>query len=176
MEETEKHPALFWNFSLLVYADADVARTCLDLQDAWGADVNVVLFVLWHGCAGHRLDRDCVHSVDEAVRIWRERVVRPLRSIRKELKTQTYPGTGADTEKLRNRIKADELEAERIQQLMLESIYPLGGICSAREKATVATLVANLVAYLQIIEAEVPAAKLEGFCDRVLRRVSAAAA
>ena len=34
----------FWNYSLALYARAEVAKTCLALQDRLGLDVNLLLF------------------------------------------------------------------------------------------------------------------------------------
>ena len=45
----------FWAFSLKVYAEQAVADICLDLQDQFGADVNVVLFMLWSAARRRRL-------------------------------------------------------------------------------------------------------------------------
>ena len=37
----------FWGFSLRIYARQDVPQACLALQDEGGADVNLVLFLLY---------------------------------------------------------------------------------------------------------------------------------
>lgn len=99
----------FWRFSLRFYSQPGVPAACLDLQDRAGWDVNLLLFALWAGsdCAASlslvELDR-----IDGEIAHWRAEVVRPLRQIRRRVK-------GEDSA-LYDRLKADELKAEHIQQ------------------------------------------------------------
>ena len=79
------HP--FWDFSLATYGKEGVADACIALQEAHGADVNVLLFCAWAGCHGVRLDRAQIEAACGAVRGWHEEVVRPLRSVRRRLKS-----------------------------------------------------------------------------------------
>ena len=39
----------FWSFSLTVYGRPGVEAACLELQDRFGADVNLALYCLWIG-------------------------------------------------------------------------------------------------------------------------------
>ena len=45
----------FWDFSLAFYAMPGVADACLQLQDGCGADVNVLLFLLYRARDGYML-------------------------------------------------------------------------------------------------------------------------
>ena len=120
----------FWDFSLAIYARPGAAAACLQCQDEAEADVNLVLFLLWRAAAGYRLAENEIASLDEQVAPWRERIVKPLRAIRRELKFSNLDKSGA----FRERIKAAELEAERIEQEALscavarearpERVYP----------------------------------------------------
>ena len=112
----------FWEFSLRFYALPGVAPACLDLQDKGGADVNVVLFLLYLASRGRRIGRDEVARIDGMVAAWREQVVRPLRTARRHLKSVTAPFAGEDAANLRNEIKRNELAAEKIQQHAIEAI------------------------------------------------------
>ncbi len=42
-----------WRFALDLYARAGVAPACLTLQDDAGADVTLVLYLLWCAMTGH---------------------------------------------------------------------------------------------------------------------------
>jgi hypothetical protein len=53
------------------------------------------------------------------VQPWRDGVIRPLRAARRFLKTTTWKTPEADS--LRKRVQQQELEAERLQQLFLET-------------------------------------------------------
>lgn len=107
----------FWDYSLAVYGRPGFAEASLALQDRLGADVNMLLFCCWHAAVGRgALAREDVTRLIASVRRWRETVIEPLRAMRRALKPHPRP----DARVLRDRIKACELEAERIEQSMLE--------------------------------------------------------
>lgn len=111
-----------WSWSLRVYGRPGVAAACLEAQDRHGADVNLLLWAAWTGAEhGHLLTAGEVAAAREAVVGWHREVVVPLREVRRRLKTGPVPAPDADTEALRTRIKATELEAERIEQAVLAS-------------------------------------------------------
>jgi uncharacterized protein (TIGR02444 family) len=103
----------FWQFSLRVYEDSQVAETCLMLQDTLGVDVNLLLYCAWRGYCGELMSSGRLQEAEEGVQQWRDRVVEPLRSLRREL--QGLRGV----ESVREQVKAAELEAERVQQELL---------------------------------------------------------
>jgi hypothetical protein len=56
------------------------------------------------------------------VAAWRDEIVRPLRAIRRRLKSGPSPAPSAATDEVRTRLKAAELESERIELLQLEAL------------------------------------------------------
>jgi len=104
----------FWQFSLSVYSQDEVANECLSLQEALGLDVNILLFCAWLGARGVVLRRELIEAVSQMAAPWHDNIVGPLRRIRQHLKTQ-----GDAFASLRARIKALELEAEQVEQAML---------------------------------------------------------
>ncbi|GGL79416.1 TIGR02444 family protein [Wenxinia marina] len=112
----------FWDFSLTFYGDDAVQAACLAAQDELGADVNVLLYLLWRAGRGEALDAAGVAAVDAAVAPWRRTVVAPLRDVRRVLKgAELLPDREAQ-ESLRNRIKKVELDSERAEQELLERL------------------------------------------------------
>jgi uncharacterized protein (TIGR02444 family) len=112
----------FWDFSLRLYGAPDVAPACLKLQDMYGADVNVILLLLWVASDGRVLGKDELALIDQYIRVWREEVIRPVRNVRRVLKDRRWPLEG-EQEKLRDRIKEIELESERLaQKLLLQAL------------------------------------------------------
>ena len=105
----------FWQFSLSIYGQVDVAEECLALQQAIGIDVNVLLFCAWLGARGIVLSREDVAAAAATIEAWSENVVRPLRGVRQRMK-DLYRNEYAD---LRERVKALELEAEQVEQAIL---------------------------------------------------------
>nr|WP_196242268.1 TIGR02444 family protein [Azospirillum oleiclasticum] len=103
---------------MAVYRREGVPALCLDLQDRRGADVNILLVAAWAGAAcGVRLAAADLARLDAAVAPWRDEVVRPLRAVRRRVK--------GEDEGLYARLKATELEAERIQQDRLHALSRL---------------------------------------------------
>src|SRR5258708_37248323 len=76
----------FWGFSLGFYRQQGVAEACIELQEAAGADVNLLLFLLWHGAQQRRLSDAEVEWLEQRIAPWRDRAVVPLRAIRRALK------------------------------------------------------------------------------------------
>jgi uncharacterized protein (TIGR02444 family) len=116
--EAKKQPSPFWRFSLRIYPT--VADTCLELQDRFGVDVNVLLFLLFTAHNGRKVDGAEVRAIISAVASWNCSVVVPLRSVRRFLRSapEIIEKDGAST--LRQHVKQVELEAERLQQ---EGLY-----------------------------------------------------
>lgn len=137
----------FWRFSLDFYAGPGVADACIQLQDACGADVNVLLFVLFLARAGRLLYDDDIARIEALSVQWRDQVVQPLRQTRRYLRTPPATFDPAATAELRTGLKRIELEAERLQQLSLERNLPAScigiehpdiGSCASRNLAVYA--------------------------------------
>jgi uncharacterized protein (TIGR02444 family) len=114
----------FWNFSLTLYALPGVAEACLRLQDVAGKDVNLALYCLYAGMVlGRRIDGNELSLLGRSIEPWNEAAVRPLREVRRRLKSfDADPESAA----LRRRIQALELEAERLAQSRLCAALPDG--------------------------------------------------
>ena len=114
----------FWNFSIAVYSASAVQDECLNLQDQFGLDVNLVLLCAFLGAVhGVALTADDVSSARQQVRSWHDDIVRTLRAARRSLKTidlGRYQKVANAATNLRTHIKAAELDAERIEQTILE--------------------------------------------------------
>jgi uncharacterized protein (TIGR02444 family) len=111
-----------WTFALDLHAKPGVGEACLGLQDRHGCDVNILLFAAWMGAIRrHTLSSAELVEAADAVRDWHAEIVRPLRSVRRRLKSGPPPAPDAATEALRTRLKAIEIDAERIELAALES-------------------------------------------------------
>lgn len=106
-------------YSIALYGREMVEESCLRLQDEYGLDVNAVLFCYWFGTRHGVIGEDLWIRIDETSSQWQDRLIRPLREARRWLKS---PGFKPDQEKreLRERIKADEIAAELLQQRMMQ--------------------------------------------------------
>ena len=105
----------FWRFSTRVYRVDRVADSCLALQDRFGVDVNMMLFCCWAGATLGRLPVSTLRAAVAFSAEWSANVVRPLRGVRRWMKSEMGESP------LRDAIKRDELQAERVQQETLQA-------------------------------------------------------
>jgi uncharacterized protein (TIGR02444 family) len=112
----------FWQFSVKFYAVPGVAEACIALQDQATVDVNILFYLLWNASQGRAFNAADVTEIERAIGPWREIAVAPIRNVRRALKSPPAVMEPAAAEGLRTRIKAVELEAERLQQ---EALYGL---------------------------------------------------
>jgi len=113
-----------WPFAVRVYARPGVQPLLIELQDAHGQCVSLLLWALWL-CAGKRVFEPA--RLAEAVRwarTWSAAVVDPLRQMRRNLKRPLAGEPDAERQGLRRQVADLELEAERILLGMLETASP----------------------------------------------------
>jgi len=139
----------FWRFSIRFYRRPGVADACIALQDGCGVDVNILLFFLWLALARRCVPSAAATAVCEKVTPWQEDVVAPLRTLRRRLRDGSSLVERGAAELFRTRIKAIELESERLQQ---ESMFVLAAGLATENASTVeAAARANVAAYEQAL-------------------------
>lgn len=146
----------FWRFSIGLYAQPGVAPRCLELQDRFGVDVNVLLFCLHAGASGRALQPADIAALEQAVGAWREQVVAPLRGVRRWLKSPPAPFDDPHTAGLREGLKRIELESERLQQMAMARVLSLAGSGDAPTAEPEAASTNNLARYLATLMPTLP--------------------
>jgi len=111
----------FWDYSLATYSLDGVASTCLALQDTIGLDVNLLLYAAWLARMDQRLSGEHLASLEAEIVDWRERVIKPLRALCRQL--QDYSRASG----VREEIKALELRAEKQQQDQMFAFFQKTG-------------------------------------------------
>jgi uncharacterized protein (TIGR02444 family) len=122
LEAKTQRDSPFWRFSVSFYSIPQVAAACLDLQDKAGADVNIVMFLLWNATQNRTFSAAAVADLERRIGGWRDSVVIPLRTVRRALKAPPAAIDAGAAEKYRTKIKGAELEAEKLQQDALYSL------------------------------------------------------
>jgi uncharacterized protein (TIGR02444 family) len=133
------------------------------LQDRFGVDVNVLLFLLFAADNGRRVDPSEVRAIISAVAGWNREVVVPLRSVRRFLRSPPDMIEPAAAESLRQHVKQVELEAEQLQQEGLYRNHRLEDL-GAPETSRKAAARSNVAAY----EAELGTAFDPGLVEALL--------
>lgn len=142
----------FWNFSLRFYATLGVADICLDLQDRFGFDVNILLYLLWQAQRRRRLAKAEVEQLAALCQDWQLQVVRPLRNARRFLKDPGPIWSSPEVASFRQRLKEQELVAERLQQDAMQAAFSNAG----QTDDCIAAAKANCEAYAQILKVDFP--------------------
>jgi uncharacterized protein (TIGR02444 family) len=135
----------FWRFSLRFYQQPRVADACIALQEEAGVDVNLLLFLVWQATLKRALSPLEVGELEGRIGAWREATVIPLRSVRRALKSPPALVESAAAEAFRTRIKAVELEAERLQQEAMQALA--ASLRTAPAETVEAAARASLAAY-----------------------------
>lgn len=110
-----------WNFSLSHYGQPQVAAACLQLQDNYGVNINILLWSLWLESQGKWLSETRLAAALTAAAPWDVNYVQPLRQLRRRIK-QEFAADLAQVARLRDQLKHAELLAEQQEQLSLEAL------------------------------------------------------
>ncbi|NWC93409.1 MULTISPECIES: TIGR02444 family protein [unclassified Pseudomonas] len=108
-----------WSFALSTYARPGAEDACLRLQ-AQGADVCMVLCGLWLERRGVAPEPTRLQALRQIAGPWQADVVAPLRHVRTQWRAMAQHD--AELGALRERVKALELEAERLLLSRLEGV------------------------------------------------------
>ena len=149
-----------WTYSLRVYGHDDVAASCLWLQDNHDVNVNLLLYGCWLGERGLELDLDTLAAARRAVEPWTKEVVEHLRHARRWIKAQLATAkaeTDGDYAALRERIKAAELEAERLEQRVLEMLPTTACVSGIHVDDPVRVIANNAARYLHALGVRIDA-------------------
>jgi uncharacterized protein (TIGR02444 family) len=143
-------PNEFWDFATRLYARGDTKRACLELQDRYGLDVNVVLFCCWVASSGRGAFRsgELEHALG-CVAEWREQVTEVLRTLRNGLKDGMAPAPKPLSDDLRRVIVESELHAEHVEVLMLHQSMERAGTGTFDRVQQLEDSTANLLRYLK---------------------------
>ena len=103
-------------FALAVHQSEGVPAACVLLQDRFDLDVNVLLLAAYVGAVrGQTFTPDSLEAVRAVTDPWQRQVVRPLRAVRRRLKTGPAPAPDPRTDEVRSGVKKAELDAELIE-------------------------------------------------------------
>lgn len=137
-----------WQFSLMTYARAGVANHCLYLQDRWGANINIILWLAWLARQNLQIDAQTITRAETRIANWHENLVEPVRQLRRTLSAQLSAQLAGEIEVERElmdatyqQFKSAELHAEQVEQALLAGLQ-VGIQSSARSSS------ANLALYL----------------------------
>lgn len=104
---TDLDENLLWDFSISSYAQGAVAQACLNLQDGYGARVNILLWCLWMSSQKLVVTSRQLAELKANSEQLQQKLLKPMRVLRRSLK-----GEGDVYEEA----KSIELELEKLEQ------------------------------------------------------------
>lgn len=108
-----------WSFALSTYARSGCEAACLRLQEQ-GADVCLLLCGAWLEQRGVAQTPKRLQALKHIAGPWQAQVIEPLRQVRMQWRAMAQQDEVLD--KLRERVKALELDAERELLTRLEAV------------------------------------------------------
>ena len=164
MTDSEDTP--LWLFSLKFYSYQGFRESLLAFQDFSGANVNIVLYLLWLASHRRAISLNEVEKIISSTKSWNEEIVQPLRRIRQNLKKNVDGLFSEDILSLREKVKTLELGAEKIEQRTLFNAYEIQFLGSLGTEIE-AIARANLETYEQLLDASFPKQHFECLIDSV---------
>ncbi|HZC15983.1 MAG TPA: TIGR02444 family protein [Caulobacteraceae bacterium] len=116
-----------WERASRAYESAEVERLCLVLQDDHRQCVSYLLWAIWAGEQGRPVDAALAGRAAALARDWDESVLKPLRAVRRRLKSAVAGISDSAREASRERLKDEEIAAERLLLDALEAMTPAAG-------------------------------------------------
>ena len=113
----------FWDFSISFYMQPEVEKICIELQNKYEFDINIILFVFWLAA-----EKNTVLTTDKWQLLltvslpWQE-IIKPLRKSRALLKDSTIAWPADFQYETKDSIGQIEINAEHIQQLAMEKSF-----------------------------------------------------
>lgn len=115
----------FWTYTLDFYRRDGVQPAVIHLQDARGADVNLLIHAGWTAALGLPVTSPArAAELAASVAAWRDTAIEPLRAVRNALRPGVAHVPEEESKALRGQVLKLEIEAERIEQAVLEAGTP----------------------------------------------------
>lgn len=141
----------FWNYSTQIWTLPGIEKVCLELQNEFETNVNILLYCSWTGDKKLRINDDDLQMLLDTAQPW-QTIIKPLRDSRKMMKQSLLAMPPEMVDQTLKNIKEMELNAEHMEQLALEKILNLNSLTPCSSQSSVQCSLTNLVIYLSSIE------------------------
>jgi uncharacterized protein (TIGR02444 family) len=142
----------FWSYSQIQYTQPDVEEYCLELQNTYRGNVNILLFCSWLGYCGIKISTKDVILAIRTIKDWDLNIVQSLRRARKY-----YTGSSVLI-KNNNKIKSDLKKLELISEKSVQNTLCKWAVLQNFKPSIVKDLkwtITNINKYLVILDAPI---------------------
>lgn len=153
-----------WIYTTQLWAFPEVESICLELQNIYDADVNILLYCCWIGDKKLSMNEDDMQVLLDTVTPW-QTMIKPLRDSRKMMQQQLIAMPSHLVDQTINNMNQMELNAEHMAQLALEKAYSANKITPQDGTSAIECSIFNINLYLQTLE-DIPS------IDEVMPKIS----
>jgi len=143
--------SVLWNYSTKIWTLTGVESTCLELQDEFDTNTNMLLYCCWVGNQLLCLNDDDLQILLDAMKPL-QTIINPLRDSRKMMKQNLIAMPPSMAEQTLNNIREMELNVEHMAQLTLEKTLDLKQLNNCSDQSSITCSQINLNAYLQTLD------------------------
>ena len=141
----------FWNYSTQIWTLPGIEPVCLEFQNNYDANVNILLYCCWVGDKKLSINDDDVQVLLDTAQPW-QTIIKPLRDSRKMMQQNLMAMPSEMIEQTTSNICEMELNAEHMEQLALEKALNLSQVTPCTDTSNIECSLNNLNRYLQSIE------------------------
>lgn len=157
----------FWDFSIGFYARTEVESICLELQNRYELNVNLVLLALWLSAHKHIiLSAEQWQQLVAIASPWQE-IILPLRKSRQFIRDTVIAWSAEFQAEIAASISEIELNAEHMQQLALEKTFEEFN-AEKSEQPALEKVTGNISNYLQALNSETSIETLKDFISKLV--------
>jgi len=153
----------FWIFSCAFYDKDGIKEVCLELQDTYNADVNIILFCLWLAKQNIILSPEDFQQIDQKTSHWRTQIIHPLRQARRQIQDHHQ---NEQTAEIRKGILENELAAEKFMQSLLIGTQDIKNLSKNMEAPEREIARKNLESYGGYIEEFFPSDAIRSLLEK----------
>ena len=141
----------FWNYSSQIWTLPNSRTACLELQNSYEADINILLYCCWIGNKKLKINDDDLQVLLDTIQPW-QIMIKPLRDARKMMQQQTIAMPVSLQDQTIKHITEMELNAEHMSQIALERAIKISEIAACNSTSEVECSLENLKIYLNSLE------------------------
>ena len=141
----------FWNYSTQIWTLPQVEAICLDLQNDYDANVNMLLYCCWLGDKNLSFNDDDLQTLLDTIQPW-QIMIKPLRDSRKMMKQHIIAMPADMTEQTIANISEMELNAEHMSQLALEKALKLENFSPCANLNNIECSLCNIKTYTNSLD------------------------
>ena len=141
----------FWNYSKQLWSLPEVDTLCLELQNQYDINVNILLFCYWVGSQNLSLSEDDIQTLIDTAQPW-QTIITPLRDSRKLMQQHLIAIPANMVNQTVSNISEMEINAEHMTQISLEKALKPERLATYKNKNEVECSFNNIKLYLNALE------------------------